>query len=124
MKKLLTIDIAIQVMLIFAAVIAFGMQQKQVAFSLFYFGLGGYQLITNYVKLIAGYRSTGRKFYNYCLIICFIGLAASLLVEKTTDDYLIYYGFFMLAAGPLLAFLHLALSIAEVNRQNPGTGIA
>ncbi len=118
MKELKTFDVVIQIGLMIVALGAFTMNDGETAFILFYFGLGGYQLVTNYIKLLAGYRSKGRKFYNYCLIACYIGLAVSYTTTPSNDDLMIYFGFFMLVAGPVLAIHHLGLLLNEQNN-NP-----
>lgn len=118
--NLLRIDYIIQLALFLSAVLLYlFFSENIVAITLLYFILGGYQLITHFIKWYSGYRSTGRKFYNLCLWFIIIGNTIWVIIYRmnmpkhTIFPVPIFLLFTMLVLGFGMAFLNIVVSINE-----------
>lgn len=121
MKELKALDAGIQCLLVLITLIAWAAKHGDTAFITFYFGLGGYQLITHYIKYFNGHRSRKRRVYNRALNAVYIGGAIALLAtwlangNDILESVAFFYMLAMLFIGPSMALYHLMISFREMN---------
>lgn len=125
LKKLLITDIIIQFILILTAIFfLIYFKETDRASLVFYLGLGGYQLITHYIKLyyLKLKNEVRVEFYNKAIKLVLVSAAVVLIfillgyfevLAELPFTVFIVWGSLMLIAGPILAIINVVISIEE-----------
>ncbi|MFX3625844.1 MAG: hypothetical protein ACN6I4_00660 [bacterium] len=124
-KKLLLLDIIIQFVLILTALfLLIYFKETDRASLVFYFGLGGYQLATHYIKIYRfnikhadriGFYNTSLKLFLFSasIVLFFAVLGYLEILFELAFLVFIWWGYLMLVIGPILALINIVISIQE-----------
>ena len=117
-KKLLQIDISIQVSILILTFFAIVTSEQGYAFMLFYFVLGGYQLLSFTLHyLIRKKRNGNTVVYAKLILTAVIGLVISILLQSIPQlEFmpLFLYLVILLFLGPFLALYYLIISVIDL----------
>jgi hypothetical protein len=109
MKRFKEIDLVLQVSILFLSAVAI-MPYKEYALIGFYLVLGGWQLVSAIVHQATGFfRSGARRLYTY---LCYV-LVLLLGFSFTAMPFGIFFLYFMVVAGPLMAIYYLVICFTE-----------
>lgn len=91
--------------------------EKQHAFFLFYFVLGGWQFLSFLIHLLAdpdcGYHQKNRMLYGKTILWTIVGLVGSFMLSFTGIPLLIYYLYAVVFITPLYALAYMMISYRE-----------
>ena len=117
-KKLLQIDISIQVSILILTFFAIVATERGYAFMLFYFVLGGYQLLSFTLHyLIRKKRNGNTVVYAKLILTAVIGLVICILLQSIPQlEFmpLFLYLVILLFLGPFLALYYLIISVIDL----------
>ena len=117
-KKLLQIDISIQVSILILTFFAIVTSEQGYAFMLFYFVLGGYQLLSFTLHyLIRKKRNGNTVVYAKLILTAVIGLVICILLQSIPQlEFmpLFLYLVILLFLGPFLALFYLIISVIDL----------
>jgi hypothetical protein len=117
-KKLLQIDISIQVSILILTFFAIVTSEQGYAFMLFYFVLGGYQLLSFTLHyLIRKKRNGNTVVYAKLILTAVIGLVICILLQSIPQlEFmpLFLYLVILLFLGPFLALYYLIISVIDL----------
>ena len=117
-KKLLQIDISIQVSILILTFFAIVATELGYAFMLFYFVLGGYQLLSFALHyLIRKKRNGNTAVYAKLIFTVVIGLVICILLQSIPQFEfmpLFLYLVILLFLGPFLALYYLIISVIDL----------
>lgn len=92
-------------------------REQQTAFFLFYYILGGWQLISFMIQLFIGgkswYHKKYRNLYGKTVLWTLAGILVALLLSSTGFPLLVFYLMAMLYVTPLYAIGYLLICIRE-----------
>lgn len=120
MKKIIRIDYFMQILIIVTALIFLVIDgYEYVSFLIFYFGLGGWQLLSFFVHLKRRIKNQRliRLYAKSILWTLIIGVmcVSVLFVHEVGYIFLIMYLYFMFIMGIVLAFVYLNLTRKDIN---------
>jgi hypothetical protein len=117
-KKILQIDISIQVSILILTFFAIVATELGYAFMLFYFLLGGYQLLSFMLHyLIRKKRNGNTAVYAKLILTALIGLVICILLQSIPQFEfmpLFLYLIILLFLGPFLALYYLIISVIDL----------
>ena len=117
-KKLLQIDISIQVSILILTFFAIVATELGFAFMLFYFLLGGYQLLSFMLHYLFRKKRNGKTaVYAKLILIALIGLVICILLQSIPQLEFIpifLYLVILLFLGPFLALYYLIISVIDL----------
>jgi hypothetical protein len=117
-KKLLQIDISIQVSILILTFFAIVTSEQGYTFMLFYFVLGGYQLLSFTLHyLIRKKRNGNTVVYAKLILTAVIGLVICILLQSIPQlEFmpLFLYLVILLFLGPFLALFYLIISVIDL----------
>jgi len=120
LKKLLEIDLSIQIALIVFSIMLISFAGAVVwAFFVFYFGMGTWQLISfvlNYSRRKQK-KSLIKIYKNALIFFFFFGIATTLpfLLPKVGGLFFLIYLFIMLFAGIFMAILYIDITVKDIS---------
>lgn len=92
--------------------------EKQNAFFVFYFVLGGWQFLSFLIHLFvdpdSGYHEKKRMLYGKALLWAMVGLVVSFILSYSGFPLLFYYLFALLFVTPFYALAYLIISYREI----------
>ena len=117
-KKLLQIDISIQVSILILTFFAIVTSEQGFAFMLFYFVLGGYQLLSFTLHYLLRKNRNGKTaVYANLILTAFIGLVICILLQfmlQLEFMPIFLYLVILLFLGPCLALYYLIISVIDL----------
>jgi hypothetical protein len=117
-KKILQIDISIQVSILILTFFAILITELGYAFMLFYFVLGGYQLLSFMLHyLIRKKRNGNTAVYAKLILTALIGLVICILLQSIPQFEfmpLFLYLIILLFLDPFLALYYLIISVIDL----------
>jgi hypothetical protein len=117
-KKILQIDISIQVSILILTFFAILTTELGYAFMLFYFVLGGYQMLSFALHyLIRKNRNGNTAVYAKLILATVIGLVICILLQSIPQFEfmpLFLYLIILLFLGPFLALYYLIISVIDL----------
>ena len=117
-KKLLQIDITIQVSILILTFFAIVASELGYAFMLFYFVLGGYQLLSFALHYLLRKNRNGKTaVYANLILTAFIGLVICILLQfmlQLEFMPIFLYLVILLFLGPCLALYYLIISVIDL----------
>jgi hypothetical protein len=117
-KKLLQIDISIQVSILILTFFAIVTSEQGFAFMLFYFVLGGYQLLSFTLHYLLRKNRNGKTaVYANLILTAFIGLVICILLQfmlQLEFMPIFLYLIILLFLGPCLALYYLIISVIDL----------
>jgi hypothetical protein len=117
-KKILQIDISIQVSILILTFFTILTTELGYAFMLFYFVLGGYQLLSFMLHyLLRKKRNGNTAVYAKLILTALIGLVICILLQSIPQFEfmpLFLYLIILLFLGPFLALYYLIISVIDL----------
>ncbi len=117
-KKLLQIDISIQVSILILTFFAIVTTELGYAFILFYFVLGGYQLLSFTLHYLLRKKRKGKTaVYANIILTALIGLVICVLLQSIPQlEFMpiFFYLVMLLFLGPFLAIYYLIISVLDI----------
>jgi hypothetical protein len=119
MKFLKLTDLFTQaVLMLTCLVIVFTTGEAETAFILFYFVLGGWQLLSYLIHFLfyeeSWYHKKTRNLYGKTLLCTVAGLIASLFLSATREPFLLYFLYALLFITPLYAIGYFIIVYREL----------